>query len=117
MLWTCAEARGSVGRAYSPFSISDCVLTTVFSVGEGVEGRRGTSGRAGLGGDEAERGQRQAIVRREIVQEAAFAAVGENFVVDVQENLRRKHLDLKAHLVMDAVAHTACRPVCSLRSL
>ena len=36
--------------------------------------------------------------------------------MNVQENLRRQHLDLKAHFVVDAVAHDN-RPVCSLRSL
>lgn len=56
-----------------------------------------------LGVDEAERGHGQSIVRREMVEEAAFMSIGEDLVVDVLEYLRGQDLDLKAHLVMNAV--------------
>src|SRR5262249_11275861 len=40
--------------------------------------------------------------RLEIVQQAALVAVRQDFVVYVQENLRRQRLDLEAHLIADA---------------
>jgi hypothetical protein len=71
---------------------------------EGVEGREKQSAATGLGADETERCHRQTIVRWEIVKEATFAAVGEDFIVNMEENLRCQHFDLEAHFVMDAVS-------------
>jgi len=36
------------------------------------------------------------VVRLEVVQQAALAAVGQDFLVDVGENVRRQHLDLES---------------------
>src|SRR5262249_54154547 len=70
---------------------------------EGVERRQEQATGARLGGDEAERSHRQTVVRREVVQQAALAAVGKNFGVDVQKDLRRQQLNLKTHLVVNGV--------------
>jgi len=70
---------------------------------EGVEGREKQATATGLSRDEAERGHRQAIVRRKIVQQAALATVGENLIVNVEEDFRCQYLNLKAHFIVDAV--------------
>ena len=71
-------------------------------VGERVERRDQQTPGPGFDGDEAERSDGQAVVGLEIVQQAAFQAIAQDFVVDVQENLRRQRLDLKAGLIVQA---------------
>jgi len=56
---------------------------------KGVEGGQEQAAGAGLDRHQAERRQRQAVVRLEVVQQAALAAVGQDFLVDVGENVRR----------------------------
>src|SRR6516162_6896815 len=65
---------------------------------------------AGPGFDchKAEWGQGETMVRLEIVQQAPFAAVSEDFIVHMQKNLGRQHLDLETGLIAYAKAGTDC---------
>src|SRR5688500_18049978 len=72
-------------------------------VGEGVEGREDQTAGPRLDRNKAERRDREAVVRPKVVEQAALAAVGEDLIVDVQEDLRWQRLDLEAHLVVDAM--------------
>src|SRR5436309_961083 len=72
-------------------------------VGKRVERGQAQTARPGIRGDVAERSQRDAMMAGEVVKQAALAAVGPDLVVNVQEQLRLQHLDLEAHLVVNAV--------------
>ena len=52
----------------------------------------------------AQRGNGKTMVGLEVVQDAAFAAVGEDLIVDVQIDLFGQLFDLETHLVNDIVA-------------
>src|SRR5437660_406871 len=72
--------------------------------GEGVEGREEEATGAGLDGHEAERRHGKTMMTGKVVQQSALAAVGEDLLVDVQEEVRRQHFDLETGLVEDAVS-------------
>jgi hypothetical protein len=57
--------------------------------------------RAGVGGHEPERRQGEPVARVEEVQQAALAAVGQEFRVDPDECLRGQDFGLGAHLIGD----------------
>src|ERR1700722_9474615 len=54
--------------------------------------------------DIAQRRNREPMIRLKVVQDAALGAVGEDLVMDVQENLFRQRFDLKAGLIDDVIA-------------
>src|SRR5438552_1687823 len=81
-------------------------MTSKFSVGDtmySAPARRTARAVSAFGGHETERSQRQAVVRLEIVQQATLAAIGEDFIMNVEEDFLREHFHLKTHLVTDAV--------------
>ena len=92
-----------VRRDHRCISISVCDLTTRVLFGIGVAAGDEQAARAGFEVDVTERGDGEAVVGAEVVEQAAFAAVGEDLVVDVQEDLGRERFDLEAGLVDDAV--------------
>src|SRR5207247_214695 len=54
-------------------------------------------------GNQSQGRHAQPLIGLEVVQEPAFLAVGQDLVVDLQEDLRRQRLDLEGGLVLDAV--------------
>ena len=95
---------------------SDCVLTTVFSSGKVWKDETQQAARPGFDGDETERGDGQPVIGLEVVQQAALEAVAQDFVVDVQEDLRRQDLDLKAGLISHAGGQDSVVVQCSPRT-
>src|SRR6266542_2030507 len=73
-------------------------------LGEGVEGGQEEAARAGLGGHEAQGSEGESVVGLEVVQQAALAAIGEDLVVDVQEDFGLERLDLEGGLIGDAMS-------------
>ena len=69
-----------------------------------MEGRYNQTAGPPFRGHEPKRSERQAVIRLEIVQQAALAAIGEDFIVNVKEDFLGKHLDLKAHLITDPMS-------------
>src|SRR6266481_10111242 len=59
-------------------------------IGERVERGDEQAPRPGFDGHEAERGDGEAVIRLEVMQETALQPVAQDFVVDVQEYLRRQ---------------------------
>ncbi len=57
-----------------------------------------------LQGDKPQGSQGQPVIRLEIVEETALGTVRQDFIMDVQEDFRRQHFHLEAHLVVQAMS-------------
>jgi hypothetical protein len=71
--------------------------------GERVKGGNEKTAGPGLHRDIAQRRERQPVVGLKIMKQTALAAVGQDFIMNVEENLRRQNFDLEIGLIIDAV--------------
>jgi hypothetical protein len=69
-----------------------------------MKGRQEQTAGACLDVDQAERRQGQAMVRLKVIKQTAFAAVAEDLIVEVKEDLQRNDFQLKGGLVVDMVS-------------
>ncbi len=69
-----------------------------------MKGGEAKTARPRIGGDVSQRSEANLKRLGKVMQKAALAAVGKDFLVDEQEMLRRQRFDLKAHLVMNPVS-------------